>query len=501
MHVKKLSKHFKEAFIEVFSASSIHGIPNIIRTKRLKIKIIWALFFLSSFSLCSYLVIQSIFDYLQFEVITKIRKIKDFPNKFPQIIICNSNIFATNYSADYLNSIFNDSIYDLQNSALLNKKFGLDLNSLNLKIDFMKYLAQSYAFSYNLTTDEKRKLGHKIENFILSCKFAGDPCNLENFEWHYQFYNGNCYSFNSGRNIQGNKIDLRFSNKAGLYDGLQLEIFSGLPEYLGTFGINSGLIIYVQDQKNSFIPFKPYGLSISTGTETNVQLNKVVTKQLKTPYSDCELEVLNTDSSNSFLYQEFLKQGIPYTQFDCIELCYQYFTIKNCDCYDGSIPKLELFNVTQCLTLEQCICLYDEYAKFLRFNRDQCNDLCPLECESLRFDFVTTSFSYPIKSYSEILLKNPTIQSMLHASSFKLNHEELKKNILKLNIYYDSLDYVAITESPSLNLVTLLSNIGGTLGLFLGISVLSFIEILEVFLEVAFVLYEKLQKMSFISKF
>ena len=62
-----------------------------------------------------------------------------------------------------------------------------------------------------------------------------------------------------------------------------------------------------------------------------------------------------------------------------------------------------------------------------------------------------------------------------------LNQEQVKQSVLKLNIFYDSLEYEYITEKPKMNLVDLLANIGGTLGLCLGISVLSFIEIFEIF--------------------
>jgi hypothetical protein len=41
------------------------------------------------------------------------------------------------------------------------------------------------------------------------------------------------------------------------------------------------------------------------------------------------------------------------------------------------------------------------------------------------------------------------------------NVEEARKNILILNIYYDSLGYTMITETPVYDIFTLLSSIGG----------------------------------------
>ena len=48
-----------------------------------------------------------------------------------------------------------------------------------------------------------------------------------------------------------------------------------------------------------------------------------------------------------------------------------------------------------------------------------------------------------------------------------------------INIYYDLLEYTEIVEVEKTSLIDLFSSIGGTLGLFLGMSFLSIIEIFE----------------------
>jgi hypothetical protein len=51
---------------------------------------------------------------------------------------------------------------------------------------------------------------------------------------------------------------------------------------------------------------------------------------------------------------------------------------------------------------------------------------------------------------------------------------------VRVNIFYDSLSYVETTESPQMDLISLLASIGGNLSLFLGVSVLSLFELVEV---------------------
>ena len=62
--------------------------------------------------------------------------------------------------------------------------------------------------------------------------------------------------------------------------------------------------------------------------------------------------------------------------------------------------------------------------------------------------------------------------------------EQINRNFAYITVYYKELKYALITQEPKTEIFNFISNIGGILGLFLGISFLSFIEILEMFLEV-----------------
>ena len=62
--------------------------------------------------------------------------------------------------------------------------------------------------------------------------------------------------------------------------------------------------------------------------------------------------------------------------------------------------------------------------------------------------------------------------------------DELKESTLKLNINYQELQYTLVKESQKTTWLDLLSNVGGTLGLFTGFSFLSLVEILEILFEI-----------------
>ena len=66
---------------------------------------------------------------------------------------------------------------------------------------------------------------------------------------------------------------------------------------------------------------------------------------------------------------------------------------------------------------------------------------------------------------------------------FNSSLDDVKQSIVNLNIFYDRLSFTEISEKPSFTFVDLVSNVGGTFGLFIGISLLSLLEMVEIIYE------------------
>ena len=56
---------------------------------------------------------------------------------------------------------------------------------------------------------------------------------------------------------------------------------------------------------------------------------------------------------------------------------------------------------------------------------------------------------------------------------------DMKRSLLELTIYYSSLDVTHIKQNPKYRVEDIFSNVGGLLGLFMGISVVSLLQLLE----------------------
>ena len=61
---------------------------------------------------------------------------------------------------------------------------------------------------------------------------------------------------------------------------------------------------------------------------------------------------------------------------------------------------------------------------------------------------------------------------------------EVNRNYIGIYVYYKDLTYTLISEAPNSEIFDLISNIGGLVGVFLGISFLSFVELIEILFEV-----------------
>ena len=138
-----------------------------------------------------------------------------------------------------------------------------------------------------------------------------------------------------------------------------------------------------------------------------------------------------------------------------------------------------LFDSGPCVSKKQVDCVDYQYDFFKSSEiDDECVGQCPLECESIDYGLTISSSSYPTKFYFEFY------KDYLNYTN---DFDELKSSLYKINIFYPNLGYSKLEEMPKTSVIDLLSNIGGTMGLYIGISFLSLVEIVEIILEVVFI--------------
>jgi hypothetical protein len=458
----KSKNEIKDEALSLIDQFTMHGLPNVFRAKNTLMRSIWLLAFLASTCTCVWLTINGISDYLKYPVFTRIRIQTQIPFTLPAITICNANSFATEYGV---------AVSKMMASKIFKKEFKASWPKT-------RTLLMSSLKSANLTDEQKKRLGYSYGEFFISCLFLEKSCDPNDFVWYFDRNYGNCFVFNSAMFSNGTRAAVKSLQKLGRYNGLELEIFSGNPNNNYSFSIESGVHVFIHNQ--SLRANSDLGSYFPNGFSSNLALGKIINRRLPYPYSECRKELEVDDE----FFEIFKKSSRLYNQAECFDLCIQKEIIEECNCTDPTLP--DLFNVQRCQNPSQFNCMFEETDRVVLNLKASCENKCPLECEVVSYTTSITTSHFPSDSYADHLLMNPEIQNKF-TNSTDLTKDELRKNVLSLNIYLDSFEYTEITELASQSLLDLIASIGGTFGLFIGISFLSFLEVCDLLSRVIFI--------------
>lgn len=128
--------------------------------------------------------------------------------------------------------------------------------------------------------------------------------------------------------------------------------------------------------------------------------------------------------------------------------------------------------------------------KFLKggYLTTQCLPLCPLECNRTGF-LPSISISQLNGDMLTSLIKNNSNLAIDFVTK-PINASNAMNSVVMVNLYYESLSFSQSDEAIACDWICLISNMGGTMGLFLGAGILSLGEIVEVLLELIFLVKE-----------
>ncbi len=442
---------------ETLEGSSIHAIPNIIRNKFLIVKAVWCICFLVSFGFCCWFIVESIFSYLSYDIVTSIKVSFENKLKFPIVSICNLNYFATDYSFLVTKALFNSTQPDMS------------------LMFFAKILSNLMVEKYGL---DNKKLGYGLNETIINCNFSWEKCNLTNdFEEYFDNWYGRCIRFNSGKNMYGESVEQKYVYQSGTFGALDLQFFIGSASSNDKpFSYENGFNIFINDKIVNTMTKE--GIRISAGSSISLAVDKNMVKRKAKPYSDCTENLIDIDSYNSEFYRKVLIQNKKYDFNDCSYLCFQKYLGQECGCQASIYGKLVFYtdmricslpddNMTLIDMQNDNICFSTNVAKFANKPADQRDCDCPFECDVTNYDHKISWAEFPTKQYYlNYLSQSKLIKSKLSS----INYNDVKQSVARVQIFYDDLKQTLIEENEKTKISDLVSNIGGTLGLFLGIN-------------------------------
>lgn len=369
--------------------------------------------------------------------------------------------FSINFLTEFIENYYNTSYkknassqLEFLNLLFIDKKDNALLN--NIRYTFM-----------NLNQTTKERLGLTFDEMILDCKFSDSECKKEDFKWIYHFKYGSCFIFNH---------DKRLSNRqAGKSNGLTLELFSGIEDSM-PFVKSTGFTLFVYNQSESVEFFYYFEkLFLKPNTDHVIAIRPYIVNKLKKPYSACEVSSMSDIKAMKFS-EHFT--NYTYRRIFCFQLIFRKRIHSECDCVIelNDVPGV---NKT-CISPNQTTCVARVYNKEFLTNRfdGQFDKICPIECNYMFYTYMMSSHSFPTTYYTTHLKG-----LYRHMANFSVR--DIKKSVAHVHIYFKRLSYARLTEIPTMTILDLIAGTGGMLGLFLGMSFLSFVEIFEFIAEIA----------------
>ncbi|KAK2176079.1 hypothetical protein NP493_686g00003 [Ridgeia piscesae] len=270
----------------------------------------------------------------------------------------------------------------------------------------------------------KQKMGYSALELIVDCEFAGSECTVR---------------YVSGQHRVVYTLDISSQTD---------------------FGGSAGVRIVVHPQERMPFP-SDEGVLAAPGQLSIIGIRQLNVVRLPEPYGNC------TDTTERNMKRNVYEEVYPvrYSVGACYATCYQRYVIERCGCADSQYPMegaaFDYKRVKTCKSenTTEDTCRYQVSIEYM-YNKLDCD--CPLPCD-----------------VDQELVKQQLVAEIAKYLGNTTDDAKLWNNLLKVKVYYEDFNYENIEETPSYSTVNFISDIGGILGLWIGCSVISLFEFLE----------------------
>ena len=418
---------------------------------------IWLLLFIFSAAFTVYLIILSINQYYERRVTSTVRYLTEKQSVLPTITICNINPFTS------------DLAVNLLDEANLKWNDEEEVDYMTIYLELQAYLNRTRG--YTLTMKEKLALADPyptVSLFLLEYQmqtFAKQQYKFDTI-FHPKFFT--CFVFNRlGQERVSSSQDGIFSL---LYTGSVCEQ-PGVVMFPANI---RGVYMFIQNGSDYLYGTDRSPLLIITTHLTEITISRHFYNQYPWPYSECAVLADNSLSDgypllhDRFVFDEVIAvTNTSYTRKTCLSFCAQLMIVRRCGCKSNWIGyNVSHSNASYCSLSDQLGCAARVWHSTDEINAE-CLPKCPLECSHMSFDVRQNINVWKNFEYFAIWFPNG------------IQNATLEANGIFLTIMYEDLAYVETVEETKISGEDLLGAIGGHLHLFLGMSLLSFVEVIE----------------------
>ncbi|KAK3770162.1 hypothetical protein RRG08_038674 [Elysia crispata] len=439
----------KELLADYLESASIHGIaqtkgPQYYSWRRP----VWLLLILVmsiALSWTLYRQISSLYHY-PIKTVTKITINDNLP--FPAVTICNLNQYIRERLPD--DPMIEKVLYAQSEYAGISRHLGYshklpDLDNLT-----------------DVPGEELRRIAlhaaPKLKDLMLLCKWGAKTYNCQDIFRPLHTGYGTCYVFN-GPDIAPDNL----ARAVSAFSQLRVLMTTLNNQTYFSKLIHAGVKVLVHQPDE--MPFPLFsGWFVRPGVAASMALTRHDSKCLPYPfqaYSNAFCE-----DSKAEGYKNRLKHYQLYTAENCLNDCLYEQLEETCGCRHYFAKG----NRSICSAKQLLTCYMPKNDAINTNDAQHCG--CLRECETITY---TADLSYA--NFATGFIKNQAVKDRI-----TVFNDYLDENVIDLRVYFASLNVMEVIQEPEMNKWTVIGTLGGQLGLFLGASTLSFVELIEILL-------------------
>ncbi|XP_078581896.1 acid-sensing ion channel 4-B-like [Branchiostoma floridae x Branchiostoma japonicum] len=411
------------------SSTSLHGFNRAMVAPNRFLRYMWILAILASNGAFAYMFVAMLQDYFQYNTITDMTLEFEDEVTFPAVSICNFNRVdldkATMAEMEYLSPML----------------YGSSMDETALR-DFLDLPAVNSTGTSNTTTPSTVSM--EIQWSIALSRGSSATPRIS----HIPSACTGTATLNGDRNspFKQTAEGTGFPSSNGLHLVLDVMDQYSTESAMGQGHGEVGIRVLLHDQSEPPV-MDSQASAIAPGKHSFMAVRQTQYHNHVPPWGKCaELQLRHYDT-----------YSLPACQLECrsghVEQacqCTPYFL-------PGTAPPCDPKTIYQCVhrVLNQLVS-----------GELRCD--CPIPCTMTKYGSAVTYSGYPNR-----------ITKKIYNNAFNLTPDYIRENGIVLDVYYDTLNYQKISQLKAVDSGQLASNMGGMMGLFIGASVMTILEVAE----------------------
>ncbi|XP_065066813.1 acid-sensing ion channel 4-A-like [Rhopilema esculentum] len=431
----------KEQVTNDIGSLTIHGLPKIVSSKTNISRIIWLVICVSALVFLVITATRSLIKYYRYEVFIAVGTKPTNHMHLPAVTFCHTNFYNP--------MLYGEEAPMFQhfpkNCSFMDDKYFV--NDMNKHMFY--FACRLFIGIFDAKTSG---VGQELPEYF---RFP------EKFSFLPNIYP--CVTLNRNSTLEQKASGEKYGLQMILYnEEMADETFTYAKKAEPLTERRQGVIVHIHDPKQH-VPISD-GIPIPEGFHTHVAIRRRIIKLKPSPYpSKC---VRGDEQDKESIYPG------KNTQMQCYSSCFFTNCYKQCP---GVLLEMRGFmgppkypKVANYSDPQFWKCFIKSIAKY-DYRKCNCSPICEEETYEVKVNRNPWPQSWQASSVSHIVSAMKGVKSV--------SPDEVRERLMRLSVYYDEMTETTFEEKEMYDLSAFTSDLGGQMGLFLGASLLSLIEI------------------------